>query len=749
MCSFFYLKNQKDFRNRISRITNALKANSQIGCRYNDPIEKITLEIEGSRNTEAILLGEFNSIQAPPIWGGDPKSIKFSFGGFSIGFLTYSYIKLGPRYPFLATVSRPFFRFSINNSFIPIVFIIYYCIRMAYFQINEELASTADVIIYIISTLSGISLFILLSLLYFFPISRNLNVILPVEPNSKNPISSLTNQKDKWYDYFRKDKRRKYYYLGKGWKIFQSRLVSHLHRDVVEQVFAKNRINAFFFELITIVAFVILGFLRDYKAFEVPAAMSIVMLLTIIHMLYSTITSWFNNWVWPMLIFVFFGMSIISVKQDLFRYTSYAFGLDYSSEDKIEYNVAHIKEACTDQSIMTESKEKYILLLDKWKSKQKNEKPKLVILNTSGGGSRSALWTFIVLDHCNKQTNGKLTQNLQMITGASGGMLGASYYRELLYRRNIGLIKENEITSYKKKLSKDLLNKLSFSASTNDLFMRFKTFKYNNHNYTRERGEAFEAHLHENTDGLIEHSLGFYQKPEQNAQIPVMLFAPTIVNDGRRLIMSSQNMSFLNEKKSVEGKAMYENIDYQTFFKGYKPQEIRFSSVIRANATFPVIMPMMSMPTVPEIQLMDAGIRDNHGGKLTIEYLFALNDWIKENTSGVIIVECRDNKRLINDDKFEQMSLAQKIFVPFLNMVYNFDRRQDYHQEQLLKLCKNSFDFPVDILTFNLRQKREERISLSWRLTKKEKKKIANMIHSKENQLVLDQLNQLLSQANK
>ena len=78
-------------------------------------------------------------------------------------------------------------------------------------------------------------------------------------------------------------------------------------------------------------------------------------------------------------------------------------------------------------------------------------------------------------------------------------------------------------------------------------------------------------------------------------------------------------------------------------------------------------------------------------------------------------------------------------------MVYNFDRRQDYHQEQILKLCKNSFDFPVDILTFNLRQKREERISLSWRLTKKEKMKIANVINSKENQLVLDQLNELLN----
>ena len=36
--------------------------------------------------------------------------------------------------------------------------------------------------------------------------------------NSNNPIASIVNKNDKWYDYFRKDKKRRYYYFGKGFK---------------------------------------------------------------------------------------------------------------------------------------------------------------------------------------------------------------------------------------------------------------------------------------------------------------------------------------------------------------------------------------------------------------------------------------------------------------------------------------------------------------------------------------------------
>jgi hypothetical protein len=65
------------------------------------------------------------------------------------------------------------------------------------------------------------------------------------------------------------------------------------------------------------------------------------------------------------------------------------------------------------------------------------EKPKLVILNTSGGGLRSALWTFTVLSNANEKLKSKLSQNLQMITGASGGMIGAAYFREIQLRKKL------------------------------------------------------------------------------------------------------------------------------------------------------------------------------------------------------------------------------------------------------------------------------------------------------------------------
>jgi len=667
----------------------------------------------------------------------------FSFGGFSIGFLTYSYIKLGPRYPFLATVARPFFRFSINNSLIPFVFICFYCFKMAEFQINEELATSWQVFTYIVSLLTGVVFFILVSLLYFFPISKNLNII-PIEENSNNPIASIVNKNDKWYDYFRKDKRRRYYYIGKGFKINQSRIVSHLHREVVEQVFSKNRINAFFFEIITILAFICLGFFIDYRIFEVPAAMSIVTLLTILHMLYSALSSWFNFWVWPILISLLISINIISVHFDFFRYTSYALGLDYNKNKLIPYNVENIKKNCTDSTLIATSKDNYITALNNWKRKQKKAKPKLIVLNTSGGGSRSALWTFLVLDKCDKETNGDLSEGLQMITGASGGMVGAALYRELLLRCKMGQLKKDHIINYAKNLSKDMLNKLCFSASTNDLLMRYKKYKYNGHYYTKERGSAFEAHLHQNTNNLMEHPLGYYSTPEKNGDIPVMIFSPTIVNDGRRLIMASQSMNFLNANKTLQESQTYENIDYLSFFKSNSPFSVRFSSVLRASATFPIIMPMVTMPTIPEIQLMDAGIRDNHGGKLSIDYLYALKSWIKENTSGVIIIESRDKKRLLKDDHFEQISLTQKVMVPFLNMLYNFEKVQTYNQEQLINLCETSFDFPVDIVTFNLRESKKDKISLSWRLTKKEKQKINQAINNIENKKALARLKELL-----
>ena len=666
----------------------------------------------------------------------------FSLGGFTMGFNVYSYTKLGPRFPFLVVVSTPFFRFCINNSLIPFSFIVIYLIKMSRFQLNEEFASISTVLIYNIFFIIGFSLFLLLSILYFFPLRKNRHADdnLP----ESNPISSLTNKGEgkKWYNYFREKRKRPIYYLGRNFKLYKSRSISHLDEGVVKQVFSQNRINALIFEMITIFAFLSLGFFRNYSLFEVPASMSIITMLTIIAMLFGAMTSWIHRWAYPAIFMSILCMSLISNYFDLFRFTSYAIGMDYSKDKLLPYNLKTIKENHKLYGDSTESHYAIIETLNNWKNKFDDPKPKLIILNTSGGGLRSAFWTYTVLSNCDEILDQKLGEHIQMITGASGGMIGAAFFRELILRKLKGEIKDKNNKRFKDMLGKDLLNKLSFSASTSDLFMRYKQIEYMGKKYTQERGSEFEKQLHQNLNNYLEHPLGYYKTPEVLSQIPLMIFSPTIINDGRRMLISSQNLSFLiqdNESTS------YENIDFQTFFSTNSPQNIRFSSVLRANATFPIIMPMMCMPTIPEIQLMDSGIRDNYGGKVTVDYLFALSEWIKNNTSGVVILEVRDTKRIMQNERFQQVSLLDKLFLPFGNVYNNFTKTQDHDQEQLMKLCSKSFSFPVEKITFNLREDYNELISLSWHLTKREKQKIGQAFGSNENQSALNRLQELIN----
>jgi hypothetical protein len=295
-------------------------------------------------------------------------------------------------------------------------------------------------------------------------------------------------------------------------------------------------------------------------------------------------------------------------------------------------------------------------------------------------------------------------------------------------------------------MSKDILNKLSFVAATNDIFLRYRKCSFDNNTYSIDRGYAFEQQLHRNTNNFMDHSLSYYKIYEQNGTIPTMIFAPTVVNDGRRMLMSSQSMNFLSKRSPTLSniRGTYENIDFQSFFPNHNVEHIRFSSVLRCNATFPMVMPMVALPTEPQIHLMDAGIRDNQGTKVTLEYLKALEDWIKENTSGVVIIQVRDTKRTIADERYKQTSFTDKFTLPFGNIVKNMIHVQDFDQEEMIKVGTESLDFPIEFLSFNLLEYKHERISLSWHLTKQEKQKIEKAFNSEHNQGSLGRLKELL-----
>ena len=667
----------------------------------------------------------------------------FSLGGFIMGFNTYSYIKLGALFPFLITINRPFFKFCINNALIPVVFVSIYLFKMTGFQMVEELASTGEVIMYSISFLAGIIVFLGLSFLFFFRLTKNNK---SYEVHSTEPISSVTHKDDKWYEIFRLQKDRTYIYVGKKLRLIPSRSSKHFDKELVEKIYAKNRVNASIYEIMTILIFFGLGIFSDSSIFEVPASASIVLLLTIVLMLFSALQSWLKGWVYPFFIVTILLLNYLSQVSESFHYTSYAYGLKYKKSDDCAYSMERIVAMAIDDEANQSSYDSYIKTLENWKKNTGEEKPKLIIINTSGGGSRSALWTVSVLQELQKASDGDVMNHTQLITGASGGMLGAAYFRELALRERLGKLASSTDQKYREKISKDMLNKLAFMASTHDIFIRYQKVKVNGQSYTMDRGYAFESQLHKNTDGALKHNLGYYAQYEKKGTIPTMIFTPTIVNDGRRLFIGSQRTNFITSRTNAttELSNSCENIDIQSLLNNQNVNNLQFSTVLRASATFPFVMPMITLPTTPEIQLMDAGIRDNYGGKTMIQFLDVMEDWIAENTSGVIVLQIRDVKKVFEEERFHQVSFLDKLFLPFGNMYKNFPRVQDYNQDELIKIGVKSMEFPVDVVSFNLLEKKSDYISLSWHLTTHEKNKIYKAIESKQNKASLERLLKLI-----
>lgn len=674
-------------------------------------------------------------------------------GGFIMAYHIYSYVQLGPLYPFIATLSRPFYKFSYNNSIIPLAFVTNLAINIYRFQKESEYVGTLEISFQILSLLGGGVIFIILALLYFLPTNKDLFKITgkkleEFHSESSNVYTAL-HRHQTWYRPFLIDRNKRFFYLSSIFKIKKSRSSSHYDINILNKVFKQNHINASVFEILLLISFVVIGLFRDYELFQFPAAVSIMMLLTIIIMFVSAFFSWFKAWTIPVIIVLLFFVNYLNKNTRFLQFKSYAYGLSYEKEDLLKYHKNSALEAEVPDSIVLKDLMNYIETLENWKNKTTEEKPKLILVNTTGGGLRSAMWTFKVLQTLDSLTQNEFSNHVQMITGASGGSLGAAYYRDLLLMEKENEIKTRLDKKYLDNISKDLLNRLAFSIPTNDLFFRFKKKVINGHEYVVDRGYEFEQELIYNLEGAFDRTLGDYTMAEKKADVPTMILAPTIVNDGRRLIIGAQHHGYL-QKFAENNKEMgllpnTENIEYLKFFEKTNPEEINFTTVLRMSATFPYIMPMISMPTTPNMFIMDAGIRDNYGYKVTAQYLVALQDWIIKNTSGVVVLRIRDNiKDLMDDDSYD-VGFYRRFILPFGNMYGNFLKMQDYNQDELFSVMIPAMDFPIDVVTFNLREQAENKISLSWHLTKKEKEKVRTAIHSENNKKATLSLLKLLN----
>jgi len=330
-------------------------------------------------------------------------------------------------------------------------------------------------------------------------------------------------------------------------------------------------------------------------------------------------------------------------------------------------------------------------------------------------------------------TRGEILRNTFLITGSSGGMIGATYFRELYRQREMGSPIKLSNRGYVDDIARDLLNPLFSSFVARDLLSPAHRFKVGQYTYAKDRAYAFEHKLDENTHGFLHKQLGDYFEDEKEARIPLIFFNSVITQDSRKLIASTQPVRFMMQP--VQDTSRFprmepDGVDFVSFFKNQDPYNIRVLTALRMNATFPVVLPNVWLPSRPVIDVMDAGLRDNYGQETALRFLTFFQDWLQENTRGVMILQIRDRKPGSWDAPFESASMTDHITKPFLLLQHNWYKMMEYNQNDVLGYYAAQNPNAVKINFLYTATREENKAALNFHLTRREKMDIISSLES-------------------
>ncbi len=596
----------------------------------------------------------------------------FALGGFIMAFNIYSYVMHSSKFPFIATLAKPFLKFCINNFIIPMLFVIVYMVSAINFQLEKEFMSGGEVAANMFGILAGLFVFFVLSLFYFFRTNKDIFKLggkkkAKAKEGKEKAVANVLHKPQKWYNIKTEKGWLVVTYLSHPFKVALARESSHYDNDLLQKVFLQNHINASFYEVVMLTSFLVLGSFREVEVLQIPAGASIMLLFTMILMMVSACYSWFKGWTFTILIVALVLMNYGSKHYDWLRMENHAYGLNYGTE-RADYSTESLVALRDNEQNYEDDRAHMLATLNKWREKnlpaEEGGKPKLVVINSSGGGLRSSLWTVHVMQYVDSATNNEFLRHTSLITGSSGGMIGAAYMRELYWRQVQGDSMDLYDPVYKEDVSSDILNPVAMSVATNDLFIRYQWFTEGAYRYTKDRAYAFETQLNENLYHRLDKRVMDYYEPVRDAEIPMMILAPTVVNDGRRILISSQPISYMTNNRPSENVISdpnVEEIEFMRFFKNQDAENLAFESALRMNATFPYILPSVTLPCQPSIEVMDAGLRDNFGMKATLQYLNTFSEWIRANTSGIVIVQIRDQPKDFSSEDGGVMSMFESL----------------------------------------------------------------------------------------
>jgi len=309
-------------------------------------------------------------------------------------------------------------------------------------------------------------------------------------------------------------------------------------------------------------------------------------------------------------------------------------------------------------------------------------KPKLVLVATSGGAYRAAFWTGLVMDRLIAEEDAAdsdltgITDAVRLITGASGGMVGAAYYaanrtedgvasvpsvtiggvdfgptvsslwRDILEaQEQTPAAKASRMAGGSGAAAEETMSKECFQRETRypipgdslspvvqQLAQRDFFHLFIPRDFPCERGVILE-----NQWLTLAPTYADWRTGEEQGWRPSLILSPMIVEKGQPLLISNLDLGGIRALPGGQ-----EVMEFFNLFPGAEAS-FRIKTAVRMNATFPLISPAVMLPTEPRYRVVDAGYYDNNGIAVAVSFLSVpeVQDWLLENVSRVILIQLR------------------------------------------------------------------------------------------------------------
>lgn len=650
------------------------------------------------------------------------------------------------RIPYMGAAKQTFLIYCINNSVIPFLFLVFYSVVSIHFQVYKEHSPIGQVLLLQLGFYLGFALILLFSFAYFFRVGRDLLKVVLSRITDPSRIRHIIpyDALDYEIDIIRADT-----YISEGLRYSHCHELEPYHPRLLNTILRKHHRNAITATIFSFLLLLLLGIFMEQPLLRIPAGSSFLILFGLMMGIVGAVKHFLRSW--EVLGWVLIGI-ICSwlVSNRIIDLRSIAYGMDYQTTNAAEpeYNYQSLRTLFNAERYEADKRSEK-QHLENWKGKfdSTGVRPPLVVLMVSGGGSRSAYWTFHSLQTLDSATQGRLFRHTVLITGASGGMLGAAYWRSVHDAWQDSIVKNPYDPAYLENTGKDLLNAIIFSFASVDMISPFNKISIAGYSYTKDRGYAMEQELIRNTEGLLDKKIGDFKTREFSGAVPQLIVNGTIINDGRKLMMGAQPISYLTRPAySLSDSAPpIDAVDYATLFARQNPYNLRLTSALRMNATFPFILPVVKLPSQPRMNVMDAGMRDNFGTELTARYLYVFREWITKNAGDIIFLEIRDTRENASRQPSEPTSLAKMMGDPVFVIQQKWQTFQSYNHGHIKDLLRETFGEQIHFISMEYHPELDdEGAALNFHLTNKERKDIRQSINKPHNRASADSLTKLL-----